>query len=266
MNCKRIITLTTDFGYKDPFAGEMKGVILSINPDATLVDMTHEVAPRAIEEGAFVIGTSCRYFPQGTIHVAVVDPGVGSQRRAIIAEADGNYFVGPDNGIFSYIMSSAKSIKVVQITEEKYMLSAHSPTFQGRDVFAPAAAWLSRGLGVEEFGRTIHDFRVFKIPAPVAEGNRISGSVIYIDRFGNAVTTIRESDLPGLREDIRVEAKGKEIPFLEYYSQAPEHDLSCLVNSSGYLELFVNSGSASTIHNIRKGEPVIVRRSHEKLP
>lgn len=254
----RIITLTTDFGYKDPFVGEMKGVILSINPSVTLTDITHGIEPHNIAEGAFVIGSSCRYFPIGTIHIAVVDPGVGSERRAIIMEADGHYFVGPDNGIFSYVMSFSARVKVAHITEEKYFLSKDSPTFQGRDIFAPAAAWLSRGIALEEFGCIIKDYGKFEIPAPEVKKDGISGEVIYIDGFGNAVTNIKKSDLSEFGGRFYVKVKDKKVSCAKNYSQASDNKLHYLINSSGYLELFVNMQSASKLCYIGKGEKITI--------
>jgi S-adenosylmethionine hydrolase len=254
----RIITLTTDFGYKDPFVGEMKGVILSINPSVTLIDITHGIEPHKIEEGAFIIGSSYKYFPSGTIHIAVVDPGVGSERRPIILEAGGYYFVGPDNGIFSYVMSFSEKMKVIHITEEKYMLSKDSPTFQGRDVFAPVAAWLSKGIALEAFGCAIDDFKMFEIQLPKIEGDGISGEVIYIDRFGNAITNIRKSDLQGFGEKFSVEIKGRVVRAVKNYSQASDKSLYCLINSSNFLEFFVNMDSASRLFDINKGEKVTV--------
>lgn len=253
-----IITLTTDFGYKDPFVGEMKGVILSINPSATVVDITHGIEPHKIEEGAFVIDSSYKYFPSGTIHIAVVDPGVGSERRPIIVESGDHLFVGPDNGIFSYVLSFSKKIKVIHITEERYMLSKDSPTFQGRDVFSSVAAWLSKGVKPEEFGCVIDNYKRFKIPLPIIEGDGISGEIIYADRFGNAITNIREGDLQGLGEKFSVEIKGKIVRTVKNYSQSPDKNLYCLINSSGHLEFFVNMDSASRLFDINKGEKVKV--------
>jgi S-adenosylmethionine hydrolase len=277
----RIITLTTDFGYKDPFVGEMKGVILSINPSVTIVDITHAIEPHNIEEGAFIIGSSYKYFPSETIHIAVVDPGVGSERRPIIVEADNHYFVGPDNGIFSYVVSCSSNVKVIHITEAtpqkiwrffgnhalkgvftRGTLSPlwviDSPTFQGRDIFAPVAAWLSKGIALEAFGHEIDDFRTFEVNLPVVEDNRISGEVIYIDRFGNAITNIKKSDLQGFGEKFSIQIKGEIIRIVKNYSQAPDNSLYCLINSSGYLEFFVNMGSASRLFDINKGEKVVV--------
>ncbi|BCB96417.1 hypothetical protein JZK55_13390 [Dissulfurispira thermophila] len=256
MSNERIITLTTDFGYKDPFVGEMKGVILSINPSVKLVDITHGIKPHSIEEGAFIIASSYKYFPPNTIHIVVVDPGVGSERRPIIVEADNHYFVGPDNGIFSYMVSFAEKSKVFHIKEKKYMLSEYSPTFQGRDIFAPVAAWLSKGIALEEFGYSIDDFKKIKIPLPEIEGNRISGEIIYIDRFGNAISNIKGTDLYALGEKFLVEIKGMVIQTVKNYSQASNKSLYCLINSSGHLEFFVNMDSASKLFNINKSEKV----------
>lgn len=262
MNNERIITLTTDFGYKDPFVGEMKGVILSINPSVTLIDITHAIDPHNIEEGAFIISSSYKYFPSETIHIAVVDPGVGSERRPIIVKADNHYFVGPDNGIFSYVMSFSEKLKVIHITEERYMLSKDSPTFQGRDIFAPVAAWLSKGTSLEAFGCTIDDFKKFEVPLPKIQKNEISGEVIYIDRFGNAITNIRKGDLQGFGEKFSVEIKGKIVRTVKNYSQASDKGLYCLINSSNYLELFVNMDSASRLFDINKGEKVTILKQN----
>ncbi|WP_333653641.1 SAM hydrolase/SAM-dependent halogenase family protein [Dissulfurispira sp.] len=258
----KIITLTTDFGYKDPFVGEMKGVILSINPSVTLVDITHGIEPHKIEECAFIIGSSYKYFPSETIHIAVVDPGVGSERRPIIIEADGYYFVGPDNGIFSYVLSFSSNVKVIHITEERYMLSKDSPTFQGRDVFAPVAAWLSKGIALEAFGCTIDDFKRFEVPLPKVEGDKISGEIIYVDTFGNVITNIRKSDLQGLGEKFSVEIEGKVVRTVKNYSQASDNSLYCLINSSGHLEFFVYMDSASRLFDINKGEKVTVLKQN----
>ncbi|MCL4458254.1 MAG: SAM-dependent chlorinase/fluorinase [Nitrospirae bacterium] len=257
---RKIITLTTDFGYKDPFVGEMKGVILSINPSANIIDITHGIEPYNIEEAAFAAGSSYRYFPDGTVHIAVVDPGVGSERRAIIVEADGHYFVGPDNGIFSYVLARALEVKVINITEEKYMLSKTSATFQGRDVFAPAAAWLSGGIELGKFGSKIDDYRKFEIPAPEVKKDSILGEVIYIDRFGNVITNIRKDDIFRLGEEsgeqYYAEIKGKAVRSVRHYSQAVDKSLHCLINSSGHMEIFVNTASASRLFNIKKGDKV----------
>jgi S-adenosylmethionine hydrolase len=261
MNNERIITLTTDFGYKDPFVGEMKGVILSINPSVTLIDITHGIEPHNIEEGAFVIGSSYHYFPSGTIHIGVVDPGVGSERKPIIAHTNDHYFIGPDNGIFSHVMSSPEKVKVIHITEGKYMLLKDSPTFQGRDVFAPVAAWLSKGIAIEEFGHVINDFRRFEIPVPELREDMVLGEVVYIDRFGNIITNIKKEHLFKFGERFCLEIKGQLIQPLKHYSMAQDNNMYCLINSSNHLEVFVNKGSASRLFNIYRGEKAVVLKA-----
>jgi S-adenosylmethionine hydrolase len=259
MSDNRIITLTTDFGYKDPFVAEMKGVILSINPHAAIVDMTHSIEPGDVEEAAYIIGYSFSYFPSGTIHLVVVDPGVGSERKALILEAGGHFFTGPDNGVFSHILHSSSPVKGVHITEEKYLLLKDSPTFQGRDLFAPAAAWLSKGLTPEEFGPTVKDFVTLPFPHPEVTHGGISGEVIYTDHFGNAITNIKGNDLISFADHYVVKVNNIIIQPVKYYAQAGENNLCCLVNSSGYLELFLNRGNAANKYGIKKGDKVIVR-------
>ncbi|MGO9016479.1 MAG: S-adenosyl-l-methionine hydroxide adenosyltransferase family protein [Dissulfurispiraceae bacterium] len=258
MTLNRIITLTTDFGYKDPFVAEMKGVILSINPHAIIVDITHSIQPQDIEEAAYIIGSSFGYFPSGTIHIVVVDPGVGSRRKALILDNGGFYFVGPDNGVFSHILGLSQPVKGVYITEERYMRSNASPTFQGRDLFAPAGAWLSKGLPPGEFGPPAKDFGTFPVPRSEVTHGGISGQVIYVDSFGNAITNITGADLTSFAGHYVVEINNAIIQPVKYYAQAGEKSLSCLVNSSGYLELFVNKGNAAEQYGIKKGDRVIV--------
>lgn len=259
-----IITLTTDFGYRDPFVGIMKGVILNINPSASVIDITHGIRPQNIIEAAFVIEMSFESFPSKTIHVVVVDPGVGSVRRSILVVTDYHYFVGPDNGVFSQIFNSTETFKVIHITAEHYFIPQRSSTFHGRDIFAPVAAWLSRGINVTNFGDTITDYVTIPIPLPVTPAkNTIEGNVIYIDHFGNAITNIKTrkiDDLFGsnIERRLKVEVKGKEAPLKNYYSQAEDDGIYSLINSFGYIELFVRNGNASSNFGIAVGEKVVV--------
>jgi S-adenosylmethionine hydrolase len=260
-----VITLTTDFGYKDPFAGVMKGVMLGINPRAVTIDLTHGISPHNIAEAAFVIGINYRYFPRGSIHVAVVDPGVGSERRPLIAEADHHFFIGPDNGIFSYVFGMKHDIlRVFHVTAEHYFLSSHSPTFQGRDVFASVAAWLSKGVNISRFGEPITDYRMISLPFPsTSPDGTVRGEVLYIDRFGNAITNIAESDIAAVRGadpqlPFRCAVNEKVAAFRNYYVEAEEGKLSALVNSSGYLEFFVLRDSAASRYGILPGDKVRV--------
>lgn len=257
-----IITLTTDFGYKDPFVGIMKGVILNINPLANIVDITHGISPQNIVEAAFTIETSFASFPSKTIHVVVVDPGVGSVRRPILVITDHYYFVGPDNGIFSQIYNLSESLNVIQLTAEHYFMPQISSTFHGRDIFAPAAAWLSRGINVSNFGDPIDDYVNIPIPVPVMPSkNIIEGEAIYIDRFGNVTTNIKTQNIDELlgskpEGKFRVIVKGSEAPLKNYYSEAADDGLYSLINSFGYLELFVKKGNASSDFGIAVGEKV----------
>lgn len=257
-----IITLTTDFGYKDPFVGIMKGVILNINPLANIVDITHGISPQNIVEAAFTIETSFASFPSKTIHVVVVDPGVGSVRRPILVITDHHYFVGPDNGIFSQIYNLSESLNVIHITAEHYFMPQISSTFHGRDIFAPVAAWVSKGINVLNFGDTIDDYVKIPIPVPVMPSrNIIEGEAIYIDRFGNVTTNIKTQkidELHGSKPEgkFRVIVKGSEAPLKNYYSEAADDRLYSLINSFGYLELFVKQGNASSDFGIAVGEKV----------
>jgi len=258
-----VITLTTDFGYRDPFVGIMKGVILGINPSATIVDITHDISPQNILEAAIMIEMGFASFPPRTIHTVVVDPGVGSLRRPILVIADQYFFIGPDNGVFSQIYKSRHDIlKVIHITSEHYFMPSVSSTFHGRDIFVPVAAWLSKGIEASKFGVSINDYATVKIPAPVKPAkNIIEGEVLYIDRFGNAITNIKTQEIERLHSSNpegtpRVLARGKEAPFTKHYSQAKSSELSSLINSFGFLEIFVFKGSASSDFGINVGEKV----------
>jgi len=262
MENRPFITLTTDFGNKDPFAGIMKGVIVSINPSVTIVDITHNISPQNVLEAAFTLEMSYASFPHKTIHVAVVDPGVGSARRPLLVATDYHYFIGPDNGVFSRIYHLTESLTVIHITAEHYFLPQRSSTFHGRDIFAPLAAWMSKGIDIERFGDPITDYVTLQEPAIISSSNNVvEGEVIYIDRFGNLMTNIPGQKInvsgnsePGDR--LKVVVKDREAPLKKYYSEAGDKELYSLVNSFGYLELFVNSGNASSDFGINVGEKV----------
>lgn len=254
----KIITLTTDFGYRDPFVGQMKGVILSIAPKAKIVDITHDIESHNIEDAAFIIYQSYKYFPAGTVHVVVVDPGVGSQRRAIVVEAQGHYFLCPDNGILSFIISQS-SFSAFKIENKKYILKPDSPTFQGRDYFASAAAWILKGIPIEELGEQVFNPIVFDLGEPMRVQDKekgktkIIGKIIYIDKFGNCITNIRMDNLKVLK----VRVKDIELSFVKCYSEA-EKAPSALINSDGLLEIFIYMGNASKELGIEKNETIEV--------
>jgi S-adenosylmethionine hydrolase len=251
-----IITLTTDFGLRDHYVGSVKGVILSIHRLPRLVDITHDIPPQDIPSAAYVLKESYRCFPKGTIHLAVIDPGVGSDRKPIVVEGDGHLFVGPDNGIFSYVLRGTDAI-VHEITNAKYILTAESPTFQGRDLFAPAAAWLSRGVPPTELGPVHSTPKVLAIVENRRDdAGKIMGKIVYIDHFGNLITSLTGDDLgksPGAKllgkDGIRIELRRC------YADGAPEVPFA-LVNSSGHLEIFLSGGSARDRLRMKVGDPV----------
>jgi S-adenosylmethionine hydrolase len=257
---KPIITLTTDFGYRDPLSGIMKGVILSINPDANVVDITHGIGKYNVREAALTIGISYRQFPPRTIHVVVADPGVGSARRPIMVVTENYYLIGPDNGVFSVVYNESKRCEVRHLTAEHYFNRERSATFHARDIFAPVAAWLSKGIISSNFGDPVKDFVRLPLPVPaMPTKTALEGEVIHIDHFGNAITNIRVEDVALLRSAkpdgmIRIVTKGMEVPLKQYYSQVEDKGLYALINSMDRLELFVYRGNASKQFEIKVGD------------
>jgi S-adenosylmethionine hydrolase len=262
MDPRPLLTLTTDFGYKDPFAGIMKGVMLSINPAVQIIDITHNISPQNVLETAFTLDMGYNSFPHKTIHVVVVDPGVGSERRPILVVTDYHYYIGPDNGIFSRIYSMSETLAVYHLTAEHYFSPQRSSTFHGRDVFAPAAAWFSKGIDAAKFGDRISDYVTLQLPVPtMTTENTAEGEIIYIDRFGNLMTNIGVKNIKDLisstgKKNLIVEMRGMEVPLKKFYSAGEGKKLSCLINSFGYLELFVNKGNASENFGMTAGEKV----------
>src|SRR3954468_18291179 len=185
-----VIALLSDFGLRDHYVGAMKGVMLGITPDAVLVDLTHDIPPHDIHQGSHQLAAACGYFPPETVFLAVVDPGVGSARRALAVQAGGYHFVAPDNGLLTAALAGRPPARTVEITAPQYARPAISRTFEGRDRFGPAAAWLARGTAIEALGPPVADYLRLDIPAPSASGSRLTGVVLFVDRFGNAVTNI----------------------------------------------------------------------------
>lgn len=236
-----VITLTTDFGLRDPWVGSMKGVILSICPDAALVDLTHEIPRHAVSAAGFVLNRCLKYFPPGTIHLVVVDPGVGSTRRPLVCSTRGHHVVGPDNGLFGDISQRDPLSACFEIAASEYLLSppSRSPTFQGRDVFAPVAAHLARGTASSAFGPPVID--------PVrSDGVRaastLTGEIVWIDRFGNLISNLHPA---GSLNDWVVEVMGREVPIVGHYEEAPQGLPAALLNSDQVVEVFVNRGDAA---------------------
>jgi S-adenosylmethionine hydrolase len=260
-----IITLTTDYGTSDHFTGVMKGVILSINPEVNIVDITHNVLAHDILDGALAIGQAYRYFPPKTIHVVVVDPGVGTERRPLLVAADQHYFVAPDNGVLSSVYDQSESLHVWNITAEHYFRQPVSKTFHGRDIFAPVAAWLSKSWQTSSFGEPITDFARFAIPKAKTNGNTIQGSVLRADHFGNLVTNLTAEDVPELASPsaaaggLKISVGNAQITKLvETFAEGAAGEAVALMGSSGYLEISVNKGNASKTLGAGRGAEVTV--------
>jgi len=244
-----IVTLTTDFGRSDHFAGVMKGVILGICPGAPIVDITHECGAYDIDEAAYTIAQTYRYFPPKTVHVVVVDPGVGTARRPIVVEAAGQFFVGPDNGVFSLVLSSEKH-KVRVITNQNHFLHPVSQTFHGRDIFAPVAAHLANGISPARIGKAIDDYEQKK-PA--------AGAVLKIDHFGNIVINFRSSDFPRGRFALRI-GRRKVTRLAANYAQFGPGQLFAIAGSSGYIEISAGQASAAKLLGVSPGFVVKLER------
>ena len=241
-----IITLTTDFGLADHHVGVMKGVIVTIYPEARVIDVSHDVASHSIAEGAFAIAQAYRYFPQGTVHVVVVDPGVGTERRPIVVDAGGHHFVAPDNGVLSQVYER-ETPSVRSVDAERHALRPTSRTFHGRDVFAPVAARLSKGTPSQEFGEVISDYARLAPTVPrLVEPGRWQGRILHVDRFGNLVTSFPVDLISDESHFHRLTGGGKAVDsFAEAYALAPEGRPFVIVGSSGYLEVSINRSSAA---------------------
>ena len=266
MAARPIIALMTDFGLRDPFVGIMKGVILGINPSATIVDVCHELDPGDIRSASLVLATAFPYFPAGTVFAAVVDPSVGTRRRAVAAEADDRLVVCPDNGILSWVLHNHSLRAAVELSRSEFFLFEVSNTFHGRDVFAPAAAHLSTGVSLEEFGPRVDDLAAFPIPQALAEDESIEGEVVYVDRFGNLVTNIAHNQLESWRNKsaggrIRIQIGSMEIQGISAtYGDAPPGHAVAVFGSAGFLEIAVNGGSAAQLLGAAIGSRVLVYR------
>ncbi len=255
---RALLTLTTDFGASGYFTGAMKGVIKSIAPGAEIVDITHEIPPYRIEEAAFIFDRAWRCFPGKTIHVVVVDPGVGTSRRPILVQAAGQSFVAPDNGVLGAILSREKCA-VREITAARYFRQPVSQTFHGRDVFAPAAAYLAKGTPAARFGPKIGDAFRPALAAVQRTGKRTwSGCVLQIDRFGNLITSLPAADFARIKENPFELAVGLErvTLFAANYEQAAPGELFAIEGSAGMLEVSVNRGSAAALLKVGTGAPV----------
>ncbi len=255
-----LITLTTDFGYRDPFVGTMKGVILGINPHARIVDLTHGIPAQDLLAAALALGASTPFFPEGTVHVCVVDPGVGSERRALAIESAGQFFVGPDNGIFTLALKGKEIGEMVELSNDYYHIKPTSKTFHGRDIFAPVAAHLSLGTSHKKMGNPIKEIEQLPWPEVTKDGRTIQGEVVYIDGFGNLITNIHEHNL----KTIPTEHVGVSLGDLAISGLTPSYShrqkgYIALINSWGLLEISLFKRNAQLSCGAKIGEKVTIR-------
>lgn len=256
-----VITLLTDFGTKDPYLASMKGVILNINPHCTLVDITHEVRPHDIQEGAFILANTYSYFPKRTIHLSVVDPEVGGTRKPILLVTQNYFFIGPDNGLFTFVAQREKIKQVVVLTKQKYFLPKVSMTFHGRDIFAPVAAHLSLGIEPDAFGYRINSIEEIGFQSPIIKGGKLLGEIVHIDTFGNLVSNVDKEKLFRFIKDrpFVIRVGGKIIRDLKKgYWEGKKGGLIALLGSSGLLEISVREGSAQKMLKAKRGDPITV--------
>lgn len=263
---QRIVTLTTDFGTSDHYVGTMKGVVYNINPATLVVDISHAVQSYDVLDGALTLAQAYAYFPADTIHVVVVDPGVGSARRPIVARSEKYFFVAPDNGVLSLAMEREQRISVRHITSEHYFLQPVSHTFHGRDIFAAVAGWLSKDVEFANFGSEITDYARFRMPVPgVIGAGLLKGIVLKVDKFGNLVTNIAPHDVPHLftgdPPPFKIQVGKNEITSMRSsYADAAPGELFGILGSMGFLEISTNRGSAAQMLQTGKGADVVVSR------
>jgi S-adenosylmethionine hydrolase len=267
-----LITLITDFGPADHFVGVMKAVILNINPDVQIVDVCHEVNSYDIFDAAFTLAQSYRFFPPDTIHLVVVDPGVGTARRPLLARTIEYKFIAPDNGVLSLIYEREETIEVRHVTSDHYFLNPVSNTFHARDIFAPVAGWLSRGLEADKFGEPVTDYTKFTPPKPKRVSDQlVKGVVLRVDKFGNVITNITPEDVPALFAEnpppFRIIVGQQEITKLNLaYSMGKPSEIFAIVGSSGYVEICTNRGSAAKALNAGRGAEVGVMLGEATAP
>jgi S-adenosyl-L-methionine hydrolase (adenosine-forming) len=254
-----LITLTSDFGLKDPYVAEMKGVMLTINPQATIIDITHNVEKFNIREGAFVLASAALYFPKDTIHLAVIDPDVGTERCAILIQTKRGFFVGPDNGLLILAAQNQGIEHLYEISNPKFMLPKVSNTFHGRDVFAPVAAHLDKGIKPSEFGPEIIKANKPKFANVERRNSSLIGEVWHVDDFGNIISNISQKDLPQNRV-VKVKLPGvlQNISFGKTYAHVKPHEPLALIGSHGFLEIALNKGNAAEKFHVKAGGKIEV--------
>ena len=259
-----LITLLTDFGERDYFVASMKGVILSIHPDARIVDLSHQIAPHQIEEAAYVLRSCYHYFPEGTVHVAIVDPGVGTVRRPLLASSSKYHFLAPDNGLLTRVLRNEQDVTIRQVDYAAYRRDAEGATFDGRDLFAPAAAWLAKGKPVASFGQVIDDPVTLPLHEPKWQGDALVGRIEYVDRFGNLISNVTPRHLQELkrlagRESLTIRIAGRMVEGLvASYSEGIGDMPAALINSGGKLEVFLSKKSAAAQLSLGVGAEIKV--------
>jgi S-adenosylmethionine hydrolase len=259
-----VVTLLTDFGTRDYFVASMKGVILNINPQARIVDLSHHVKPQHVEEAAYLLKSCYHYFPEGTVHVAVVDPGVGTKRRPLLVTTARYFFVAPDNGLLSYIFDEETSVEVRAIENKQYRLDSEGATFDGRDLFAPAAAWVTRGQTPGSYGRLIRDYVKLPIPEPAVRSNVLGGQIVYVDHFGNLISNIAPLHLKELQGVTRKSSSDVTIRLGDFqiqglvttYADGDPNVPHALINSNGQVEIFLKEGNAADALKCGRGEKI----------
>ncbi len=257
-----IITLTTDYGTNDHLVGTMKGVILKINPDVTIVDITHNVTPYDLLDGAMAIGSAYSYFPPKTVHVVVVDPGVGTERRPLLVSAQNQYFIAPDNGVLSMVFEREDNIVVRHANVEHYYLSPVSKTFHGRDIFAPVAAWLTKGWQTASMGDEIADYKKFSMPRPKAADGGMKGVVLRVDAFGNLITNFRLEHLAENAQEngtFQMQLGSHMVSKLvDTFARGGAGEPIAYIGSGGFIEIGINKGSAARSLALGRGTPVVL--------
>ncbi|MEM3874617.1 MAG: SAM-dependent chlorinase/fluorinase [Candidatus Bathyarchaeia archaeon] len=261
----RLITLTTDFGLLDPYVAEIKAVILGINPDAKIVDISHQIEKFNIKMGAYILASAASYFPKGTIHVAIIDPGVGTKRKPILIETKDSFLIGPDNGVLALAAEKQGIKHVYEIANPKYMLPKISTTFHGRDIFAPVAAHLSKGVPPSEFGPEIRRIAKPQFAKIIRANSMLVGEVIHVDSFGNIITnfTAKELESFGIRENLNLKIRENplKLKLCKAYAEVEAKKPLAIIGSHNFLEISVNQGSAAKMFNVKAGDKVILYRS-----
>ena len=258
-----VVALLSDFGFRDHYVGAMKGVVLNICPEATLVDISHEIPAHDVLTAALELAAAYRYFPAGSVFLVVVDPGVGSERRGVAADAGDYRFVAPDNGVLTAVLGEQPPRRVVELTERRYARPTVSRTFEGRDRFAPAAAWIAKGVQLSALGRPLRDYRLLDIPAPDLADDRVVGQVLRIDRFGNVVSNIDRKAFESVaqRGSIQIEVGPHVIGRLvETYTEIGEDEVCALFGGTEHLEFAASSSSAVDRLGVERGAAVVVRQ------